>query len=205
MSSTSPPPIVSSRPDSRSTYRSPGSSGSVVARNRPHRARRARSERLAAEHAHPHRQLARPDVGDVRAPARHVVVETGEHVERGVEPIGRTPAVRCDHGVAAADLVVADAVEVERDPVAGADLVDGRPERLDRTDAGRVTTGLDRHGVVVTRACPPVSVPVTTVPLPLAANTRSIHSRGRPRSALGGVSATSASSAASRARRGRRR
>ena len=33
MSSTSPPPIVSSRPDSRSTYRSPGSSGSVVSRN----------------------------------------------------------------------------------------------------------------------------------------------------------------------------
>ena len=34
---------------------------------------------------------------------------------------------------------------------------------------------------------PSVSVPVTTVPLPLAAKTRSIHSRGRPRSADAGV------------------
>ena len=35
------------------------------------------------------------------------------------------------------------------------------------------------------------SVPVTTVPLPFAAKTRSIHRRGRPTSAAAGVSATS--------------
>ena len=45
---------------------------------------------------------------------------------------------------------------------------------------------------------PPVSVPVTTVPLPLAAKTRSTHSRGRPRSAEAGVLRTRSSSAARR-------
>ena len=38
-------------------------------------------------------------------------------------------------------------------------------------------------------------LPVTTVPLPLAANTRSIQRRGRSRSALAGVARTSSSSA----------
>ena len=45
-----------------------------------------------------------------------------------------------------------------------------------------------------TATAPPVSVPVTTVPAPLAANTRSIHSRGRPTSRTAGVAASTASS-----------
>ena len=46
-----------------------------------------------------------------------------------------------------------------------------------------------------TASAPPVSVPVTTVPLPFAANTRSTHRRGRPRSPAAGVEATSSSRA----------
>ena len=46
---------------------------------------------------------------------------------------------------------------------------------------------------------PSVNVPVTTVPLPLAANTRSIHSRARPRSTAAGVVRASSPSAAARA------
>ena len=49
-----------------------------------------------------------------------------------------------------------------------------------------------------TLTSPPVRVPVTTVPEPLAAKTRSIHSRGRPRSAAGGAATSRSSRAAVR-------
>ena len=47
----------------------------------------ARRDRLGAEHAQPHGVLARADVGDEGAASRHLVVEGGEHVDGGVEPI----------------------------------------------------------------------------------------------------------------------
>ena len=77
------------------------------------------------------------------------MVEAGEHVERGVELSGRAPPGRGDHDVTAGDLVVTDPVQVERDPVACPDLVDVRPQGLDRTDPGAVGAGLDRNRVVV--------------------------------------------------------
>ena len=126
--------------------------------------------------------LARPDVGEVGAAAGHRVVEAGEHVQRGVDHRRGVPAVGHDDGVAPPQLRVIDAAEVEGDPVPGPDRVDRSAQRLDRPDACRRS----RAGSTPTRSpvaiAPSVSVPVTTVPLPLAANTRSIHSRARPRS-----------------------
>ena len=54
-----------------------------------------------------------------------------------------------------------------------------------RTRAGRPPGSTVTWSPVATE--PSVSVPVTTVPLPLAAKTRSIHNLGRPRSADAGV------------------
>ena len=59
--------------------------------------------------------LARADVRDERSPARHVVVERVEYVQRRVEPIGQSPPVGFDHGVAPGEGVVVDAREVHRD------------------------------------------------------------------------------------------
>ena len=62
-----------------------------------------------------------------------------------------------------------------------------------RTRAGRAAGPTTTWAPTAT--APPVSVPVTTVPAPLAAKTRSTQRRGRPRSAAWGVVASSRSSA----------
>ena len=51
----------------------------AIGQVQPDRPGRARRQRVGAEHAQPHRMLARADVGEVGAPPRHVVVERGEH------------------------------------------------------------------------------------------------------------------------------
>ena len=109
-----------------------------------HCASGSRSERVGSQHPDGHGQLARPDVREVRASPRHLVVEGREHVERRVEAIGRPPPTRGDHGVAAAQLVVTDPAEVERDPVARPDRVERRAQRLDRPHAGGRRAGLDQ-------------------------------------------------------------
>ena len=67
------------------------------------------------------------------------MVERGEHLQRRVEPAGRSPAAGLDDGVAPDDLAVLDAVQVQRHPVAGADplLASGRRLWMARTRAGR--------------------------------------------------------------------
>ena len=75
-----------------------------------------------------------------------------------------------------------------------------RPEVwIERIRAWRLA-GTD-DDVVADGDRPPASVPVTTVPLPLAAKTRSTQSRGLPRSGATGVRSTSWSSAVRRASR----
>ena len=81
-------------------------------------------ERVRTDHAHLHRNFARPDVGEVRTAARDVVIERGENLERGVEALRRQPPSRRHDRIAATDVVVGDPGEVERDPVAGTDAVD---------------------------------------------------------------------------------
>ena len=82
------------------------------------------------------------------------MVERGEHVERGVEPIGGDPAIGRDDGVAAADLVVPDAVQVERHSMARTDPFDRGTEGLDRADPRLVGSGLDEHRVIVHELAP---------------------------------------------------
>ena len=73
----------------------------------------ARRDRLATEHAHLHRELARPDVGEVRAAARDLVVAGPASTCRlaSKRVVGRH-CVGDDHRVAAPHLGVVDADEV---------------------------------------------------------------------------------------------
>ena len=114
-----------------------------------HRTARTRSDRVAAQHAHPHGDLARAEVREVRAAPGDVVVERRQHVEGRVEAIGRPPASGRHHGVAAADLVVADPGEVERDAVARPDRGHRRAERLDASHPSRAGARLDHDGVAL--------------------------------------------------------
>ena len=77
-----------------------------------------------------------------------------------------------------------DAAQVQGDAVARARSRCLRaPEALDGPHPRRRGRPADGHAVADRRAGRPSSVPVTTVPAPLAAKTRSTQSRGRPRSA----------------------
>ena len=141
--------------------------------------------RAAARRARPSRcRRGRRRAATRRGRATASTVERG--VERGRVGRHRPGATTASPRVSSC---VVDAGEVERDPVARARCAStARPSVwIARTRAGRPPGSTTTWSPAATE--PSVSVPVTTVPLPLAAKTRSIHSRGRPRSAAAGVRA----------------
>ena len=85
--------------------------------------------------------LARPDVGDVRAAPGHVVAEPVEHVQRGVEARRRPPLAGDEDRVAAPDVGVIDADEVQGDTVAGSLLLDPLAVGLHAADPHRARRG----------------------------------------------------------------
>ena len=110
----------------------------------------SRGDGLRAEDAHCRRNLIRADVHRVGAASRDRMVECLEHHEFGIEAVGDEPAVLGDHGMSACDLGVVDTREIEGDPMARADAVDGSAECLDGTDPG-AATGRGQDDVITDR------------------------------------------------------
>jgi len=104
-----------------------------------------RTERLAAEDAHPDRELTGADIGHVSAPPRHPVIQRVEHAERRVEPGGRAPTRHLDHAVPAAKLRVLHPDQVEGHTLAGFHPFDRVTEGLDRADPDRVCARLTQY------------------------------------------------------------
>src|SRR3954464_14519690 len=82
----------------------------------------ARVDRLATEHPHLRGELAGPDVRQVRAARGHLMAQGGKYLQLGVESCGRPPLSGNRDCVAALQIVVVDADQVQSDPVAGPDL-----------------------------------------------------------------------------------
>ena len=88
----------------------------------------AGADRVGSENPQADRVFAAADVRDERAAPRHVVIERREHLEGRVEHAGPVPLVDHDQRVTPRHLVVVDAGEVHRGPVAGAERVVGFAE-----------------------------------------------------------------------------
>jgi hypothetical protein len=86
------------------------------------------------EDPEPDRVLARPDVGQVRAPAGDVVRQLVEHLQAGVDGLCEVPAAWLDEGVAPGGPTVADAGEVHRGAGAGRQPVVVAAEALQAAD-----------------------------------------------------------------------
>src|SRR3954469_15831162 len=82
----------------------------------------ARVDRLATEHPHLRGELAGPDVRQVGAATGHLVPQRAKYLQLGVEPCGWPPLSGNRDCVAALEVVVVDADQIERDPIAGPDL-----------------------------------------------------------------------------------
>ena len=87
--------------------------------------------------------------------------------------------------VAADDLRVVDADQIDGGPRAAADLVDGPVVPVQPADADRAARGEPLQARRRPRRFPDATVPVTTVPCPATVNERSIAIRKSPGSAAG--------------------
>ena len=84
---------------------------------------RPRLDGCRPQNPQPHRMLARSDVGHVGTPAGDRMVEGGQHRQLGIDGVGGVPLPGPHQGVSPGHVPVARSDEVDRHPVAGADLV----------------------------------------------------------------------------------
>ncbi len=92
--------------------------------------------------------LTRPDRDGVGAATRHVVTDAGEHGQLRVEHATGKPTRRLHHCVTSGDRLMLDPDEVDRDTVAGTDLLDRVVEGLQRADACAATSRFHDQFVV---------------------------------------------------------